>query len=300
MAMLSRVAIPLLSAATAVSLHVGGAAVRQVPPSIASAPWTPIMCAPALLPEDIEAMAYRDLQAACKEHGLGARGKADELREKLNSHFVAAAASSDGSAAPASQPLHPEDPLGAEETFDDDAAADESAVVDPSHELIDETDAFDDDLFDQFLSELSDPFDGLDAAPDASEARASSPPQQAVATSDGGSGGGGGDGTSLEAALDALDALDSSAPPAAGADEAFDDKWLDDLFGPIDQAQAPRGGGRGGGGPRGRPSTRCAARAGRGGRWRTRGAGATAPTAACGAPSSSPTATPTAARSSTS
>ena len=48
---------------------------------------------------DINAMSYRELQAACKAQGLGAKGKTDELRERL-----LAAVSDAPAAAPASVP----------------------------------------------------------------------------------------------------------------------------------------------------------------------------------------------------
>ena len=36
-----------------------------------------------LMPDEVQAMKYKDLQAACKARGLGGKGKADELRAKL-------------------------------------------------------------------------------------------------------------------------------------------------------------------------------------------------------------------------
>jgi ribonuclease Z len=61
----------------------------------------------ALAPTSIDSMTYRELQAACKEHGLAARGKADQLRDQLQAackeHDLAVA---DG-ASPPPLPAHP-------------------------------------------------------------------------------------------------------------------------------------------------------------------------------------------------
>ena len=38
--------------------------------------------------EDIDALSFRELQAACKERGLPARGATDVLRERLREHLA--------------------------------------------------------------------------------------------------------------------------------------------------------------------------------------------------------------------
>ena len=45
--------------------------------------------------EDIDALSFRELQAACKERGLPARGATDVLRERLREHLADAPSDTD-------------------------------------------------------------------------------------------------------------------------------------------------------------------------------------------------------------
>ena len=114
---------------------------------------------------EIESMAYRDLQALCKENGLGARGKADELRAKL----LEAASDSTDTGPP---PVDPEDLVETTDDVDtseafDDALFDDIADTAPppveQEDLVETTDTvdtatgdFDDALFDDILAEIAD------------------------------------------------------------------------------------------------------------------------------------------------
>ena len=45
--------------------------------------------------EDVDALSFRELQAACKERGLPARGATDVLRERLREHLADAPSDTD-------------------------------------------------------------------------------------------------------------------------------------------------------------------------------------------------------------
>ena len=94
------VIIHILSLGAALSLQLSGAARHATKFS----PVTMMCAAPALMPAEIEAMAYRDLQAACKERGLGAKGKTAELRERLLGLAADGGGSSSSSSSSSSAP----------------------------------------------------------------------------------------------------------------------------------------------------------------------------------------------------
>ena len=62
-----------------------------------------LLQAPGISVADVEAMSYRELQAACKAQGMRAKGKAAELREQLLA--VSSAVEAEAPAAEAPSPL---------------------------------------------------------------------------------------------------------------------------------------------------------------------------------------------------
>ena len=260
---------------------------------------------PVLMSATPETMSYRELQAACKAAGIGARGKADELRSKLREHLTSQSpddAAADGGMeaphyelnhldtdveleparadpagagtdeAPDSSELDPFDALdelfgqpeeGLKPLASDSDSTEAAPVLDPLL-VVDEqldplgeltaaaarADSFDDSLFDQLLQELDEPAeDGLSPLEEpvgVFRAPKQTRPSSGATSADGIS--------DLLESLDALDALDQPAaggvavPPAskggsAFAPEEFDEKWLDDIFGPIGPPSSPSGGG---------------------------------------------------------
>ena len=203
----------------------------------------PFMCAPPLVATEIEGMAYRQLQQLCKAHGLGAKGKADELRQRLLD-----AAGSPASAPPAAPPAAPTErlqPAPHEAGLDGVSPAEDGAA----EKAGDGDGDFDDSLFDELLAELSDGDDenfyGTFNAPGAPAAGGGNTAAAAPADPLGPI-----EDESMKDALDALAELDldidadgpSAAAPGGGTnvdgnDDGFDESWLDDLFGPIDAAQ---------------------------------------------------------------
>ena len=226
-----------------------------------------MMCAPPLVAADIEGLAYRELQRLCKSHGLGAKGKADELRAKLleaaSSASVASqhvdgmqasmppAAESAEAPAPAvatkgeteenfndslfddllaelDEPFGAFNPLGAETPVSGGAGP--VGAADSAGESADPLGPLDDDGMSAALAALAD----LDLELDRQEGEAGgvsadllAPPDDGSSFSGGGTGGG--------------DAATSGGSVAAAGgeeegNELFDESWLDDLFGPIGEA----------------------------------------------------------------
>ena len=242
------------------------------------------MCGlPKLDTAEIEGMAYRQLQQLCKAHGLGAKGKADELRAKLLGAAEPNEASPLVESINAPPPPTPHAPAAAEDAatddhfddlldlleedeFDDGEAPIPAPPIDESFPGLDaagiaeddlaeqkgkETgdDAFDDSLFDELLSDLSveEPF-GTYRSPGESAGSATG---ASVPNADNGS---------VESALAALDDLDFDNPIAANGEgsekvevDTFDEAWLDDLFGPIGEMGSSSGGAQAGG-DAGRPA----------------------------------------------
>ena len=108
--------------------------------------------------EDIDALSFRELQAACKERGLPARGATDVLRERLREH-LADAPSSDTDAID----------LDAALAADDDTAFAEEELIAPDAEAADDDDAFAAQL-DALFAEDDDDDDADDAAESARRA----------------------------------------------------------------------------------------------------------------------------------
>ena len=99
--------------------------------------------------EDVDALSFRELQAACKERGLPARGATDVLRERLREHLADAPsdAGTDDDAIDLDAALAADDAAFAEEELiapdadpadDDDAAFDEEELIAPDAEADDD------------------------------------------------------------------------------------------------------------------------------------------------------------------
>ena len=93
--------------------------------------------------EDIDALSFRELQAACKERGLPARGATDVLRERLREHLADATSDTDAidldAALAADDAAFDEEELiapDADPADDDDAAFDEEELIAPDLSLI--------------------------------------------------------------------------------------------------------------------------------------------------------------------
>ena len=80
--------------------------------------------------EDIDALSFRELQAACKERGLPARGATDVLRERLREHLADAPSDTDAI------------DLDAALAADDDTAFAEEELIAPDADPADDDDAF--------------------------------------------------------------------------------------------------------------------------------------------------------------
>ena len=111
--------------------------------------------------EDIDALSFRELQAACKERGLPARGATDVLRERLREH-LADAPSDAGTDDDAID-------LDAALAADDDTAFAEEELIAPDAEAADDDDAFAAQL-DALFAEDDDDDDADDAAESARRA----------------------------------------------------------------------------------------------------------------------------------
>ena len=129
--------------------------------------------------EDIDALSFRELQAACKERGLPARGATDVLRERLREHLAdapsdtdaidldAALAADDDTAFAEEELIAPDaDPADDALAANDDTAFDEEELIAPDAEA-DDDDAFAAQL-DAFFAEDDD--DADDAAESARRA----------------------------------------------------------------------------------------------------------------------------------
>ena len=129
--------------------------------------------------EDIDALSFRELQAACKERGLPARGATDVLRERLREHLAdapsetdaidldAALAADDDTAFAEEELIAPDaDPADDAIAANDDTAFNEEELIAPDAEA-DDDDAFAAQL-DAFFAEDDD--DADDAAESARRA----------------------------------------------------------------------------------------------------------------------------------
>ena len=112
--------------------------------------------------EDIDALSFRELQAACKERGLPARGATDVLRERLREH-LADAPSDAGTDDDAID-------LDAALAADDDTAFAEEELIAPDAEAADDDDAFAAQLDALFAEDDDDDDDADDAAESARRA----------------------------------------------------------------------------------------------------------------------------------
>ena len=106
--------------------------------------------------EDIDALSFRELQAACKERGLPARGATDVLRERLREHLADAPSDTDAI------------DLDAALAADDETAFAEEELIAPDAEA-DDDDAFAAQL-DALFAEDDDDADADDAAESARRA----------------------------------------------------------------------------------------------------------------------------------
>ena len=124
--------------------------------------------------EDVDALSFRELQAACKERGLPARGATDVLRERLREHLADAPsdAGTDDDAIDLDAALAADDAAFAEEELiapdadpadDDDAAFADEDLIAPDADPADDEDAFAAQL-DAFFAEDEDADDADDAA----------------------------------------------------------------------------------------------------------------------------------------
>ena len=124
--------------------------------------------------EDIDALSFRELQAACKERGLPARGATDVLRERLREHLADAPsdAGTDDDAIDLDAALAADEAAFAEEELiapdadpadDDDAAFDEEELIPPDAEA-DDDDAFAAQLDAFFAEEDEDADDAAESA----------------------------------------------------------------------------------------------------------------------------------------
>ena len=237
---------------------------RLAPNTLLRAALSPSMCAPPLIASEIEGMAYRQLQQLCKAHGLGAKGKADELRAKL---LEVAGDGSSGSVAAAPPVEASEVEIDEEDFYDDESQllqepagsmnAFDLTGDDANEKTIaeDREGNFDDSLFDELLAELSneneESYYGEYSAPGTTP----SAPAAARSVADPAAGVRGGvDDVGVDDALAALADLDLDLDQPAGAGsgaaaaaasiegaDTFDETWLDDLFGPLDGAPTPGG-----------------------------------------------------------
>ena len=211
----------------------------------------PSMCA------SIESMSYRELQQACKAAGLGARGKADELRSRLL-ESQGGQGDTDASTGVSEPTSITSDLEGLADAKDSLGFLDDVPFTDLEAEaesVDDNRNPFDDALFKDLEEQLLPPgeFDAIGTFQPSGRTK-------------------GTDAAAKPSPLGTLDELDGLLGPpsspselgnddtAGGADatfpaERFDEKWLDDLFGPIDEepspvSSPPAGGARGS--PRGR------------------------------------------------
>ena len=210
-----------------------------------------------------DSMTYRELQQACKSRGLGARGKTEDLRDRLRAALStddreqasAAGVGLSASGAVASPPDQLDPPISERGGDNDELGLMAELGLD-----VDEGDATtplpqggfdsldDDDLLAELLRDLD---DDSEALPPGAAPNSVNPHQRTTTFSDDpddllGD-------ASLANALEALDRLDAApgdellqrpdSAADAGADEAdldkFDETWLDDLFGPLSSEVPP-------------------------------------------------------------